>query len=243
MGAKARTTMPQQVPPTSEPDQANDQPYQFDEPWFEALVEQYMPASLAHGRDHVFRVVAWCKVLVNEIRSEDGSSIDDGALLAAAYLHDLGRIERLEPLVDIVPDPEAPHAARSAAFAEAILSGILHCPDELVATIGRIILAHSFSGGETPATIEEAILADADRLDALGGEGVVRTVAYSVENGRTLQDTVDHLRDKILTLAGLMHTGAAKRIAEKKHDIVQQVYDDLLDDLDLQARRSSISSK
>jgi uncharacterized protein len=206
-----------------------------------------MLASLAHGRDHVFRVVAWCKRLVNEIRNADEGNgrpeIDEDALLAAAYLHDLGRIEKLDPLVDIVPDPDAPHAVRSAAFAGAILSGILHYPSGLVDRIGRIILAHSFSGGKTPATIEEGILADADRLDALGGEGIVRAVAYSVEMHRTLRDTVDHLRDKILNLAGLMHTDAAKQIAARKHDIVQLVYEDLLADLDLQAKCSSISSK
>ncbi len=209
-----------------------------------AIIDRHFPDSLAHGREHVLRVVESCKEIAAGIVAEEGLRIDEEVLLAAAYLHDIGRLGDMMPLARAVPPATEPHATRSVAFAREILRGMNDFPREKVLAVEQTILAHSFSMGEQPASIEGKILSDADKLDALGAQGIIRTVAYSVEQRRSLQDTLDHFNEKILKLKDLLYTNPAKRIAAAKHDIVARFVDDLVHGLaGVPARASSTSSK
>ncbi len=208
------------------------------------IIDSHFPDSLAHGRAHVLRVVASCKQIADSIVAEERQEVDRDVLLAAAYLHDLGRLGDVKPLASAVPPVEEPHATRSVAFAREILRGMDGFPREKVPAVEQAILAHSFSMGEQPGTIEGKILSDADKLDALGAQGIVRTVAYSVEKGRSLQDTLDHLNGKILKLKDLLYTAPARLIAAAKHEIVARFIDDLVQDIDkVPARADKTSSK
>ncbi|MEX2684971.1 MAG: HD domain-containing protein [Candidatus Sigynarchaeota archaeon] len=206
------------------------------------IVDRYFPDALAHGRAHVLRVVASCKEIATSIEAEKGQWIDRDVLLAAAYLHDTGRLGDMKPLARAVPPANAPHAERSAGFAREILQGMDGFPAAKIPAVEQAILAHSFSKGERPATIEGEILSDADKLDALGAQGIIRTVAYSVENGRSLQDTLDHFTEKILKLKDLLYTNPAKRIAAAKHEIVACFVGDLVHDIDAVPDRADSTS-
>ena len=209
-----------------------------------AIIDNHFPDSLAHGRDHVLRVVVSCKEIADSIVTEEGRMIDRDVLLAAAYLHDIGRLGDMMPLARAVPPASEPHATRSVAFAREILHGLGGFPAGKVRAVEQAILAHSFSLGERPGTIEGMILSDADKLDALGAQGIIRTVAYSVEQHRSLQDTLDHFNEKILKLKELLYTSAAKEMAAAKHDIVARFVDDLVHGMaGVPARASSTSSK
>ena len=88
--------------------------------------------------------------------------------------------------------------------------------------------------------IEQAVVSDADKLDAMGAVGVCRTVMYSAATGRKLFDeaefpkenltaaeykdksragnhSINHFFDKLLKLQGAMRTAAGKREAERRH--------------------------
>ena len=88
--------------------------------------------------------------------------------------------------------------------------------------------------------IEQAVVSDADKLDAMGAVGVCRTVMYSAATGRKLFDeaefpkenltaaeykdksragnhSINHFFDKLLKLKGAMRTAAGKREAERRH--------------------------
>jgi uncharacterized protein len=209
-----------------------------------AIIDTHFPDSLAHGRDHVLRVVESCKEIADDIIADEGRKVDRDVLLAAAYLHDIGRLNDMMPLARAVPPASEPHASRSVAFAREILRGIGAFPAAKVPAVEQAILAHSFSLGEHPATIEGKILSDADKLDALGAQGIIRTVAYSVEQRRSLQDTLDHFNEKILKLKDSLYTAPAKRIAAGKHEIVARFVDDLVQGLaGVPERASSTSSK
>nr|MDO8085158.1 HD domain-containing protein [Candidatus Sigynarchaeum springense] len=208
------------------------------------VVDRYFPDSLAHGRGHVLRVVASCKEIATGIEAEGMRRIDRDVLLAAAYLHDTGRLGDMQPLARAVPPAGAPHAARSVDFAREILHNVGGFPLAKIPAVEQSILAHSFSKGERPATIEGEILSDADKLDALGAQGIIRTVAYSVENSRSLQDTLAHFNEKILKLKDLLYTNPARRIAEAKHELVARFVDDLVHGLaGVPERADSTSSK
>ncbi|NMC08641.1 MAG: HD domain-containing protein, partial [Candidatus Lokiarchaeota archaeon] len=174
----------------------------------------------------------------------EGRRIDLEVLLAAAYLHDVGRLADMMPLARAVPPESEPHATRSVAFAREILRGIGVFPAAKIPAVEHAILAHSFSLGERPGSIEAMILSDADKLDAIGAQGIIRTVAYSVELKRSLQDTLDHLNEKILRLKDTLYTPQAKRVAVGKHDIVVRFVDDLVQGLaGVPERASNTSSK
>ncbi len=94
----------------------------------------------------------------------------------------------------------------------------------------------------TPATIEAMIVQDADRLDAMGAMGVARTLAFGGNRGRKLWDpsetpeqhqsfeayknsqssTVSHFYEKLLLLKDRINTETAKRIAERRHQYMEE---------------------
>lgn len=96
--------------------------------------------------------------------------------------------------------------------------------------------------GERPkfCSIEQKIVSDADKLDAMGAIGVCRTVMYSAVCQRALFDenelpdknlsieeykkkdrkgnhSINHFFDKLLKLKGAMQTDCGKRLAEERH--------------------------
>ena len=105
--------------------------------------------SLAHTRDEV-------AVAVERLAGMEGlPPADRLLLLTAAYFHDLGYVEHRES-----------HEAAGIEIVRAVLPGFGYTPAQLD-TIGAMLLATRLP--QTPRTLAEAILADAD-LDVLGQE-------------------------------------------------------------------------
>jgi len=106
--------------------------------------------------------------LALKLAKQQEADVDQDALLAAAYLHDVGALEpyRLEG-VD--------HAEQSAAFAEQMLISV-GFPSDKIPLVQEIILGHTFYA-DPPASIEAIVFRDADFLDFLGAIGVARMLA------------------------------------------------------------------
>lgn len=202
------------------------------EAWLRAVVDGNHPASLAHGREHVNRVVSTCKFLARAVVAGEGGSVDWEIMLAAAYLHDTGRLPSLVQLPGVAPPATDSHARRGAILARELLARSGWFPAEKIPAVEAAILAHSYSGGTPPASIEARILSDADKLDAMGAMGVVRTVAHSLEHGRSLDDTIEHLESKIARLDEHLSTGPAIAAAAGKAALVQRFLADLRRSLD-----------
>lgn len=88
----------------------------------------------------------------------------------------------------------------------------------------------SFSNGIVPekSSVEFRIVQDADRLDAIGAIGIARAFNYGGFRNNSIADpendspsTIRHFYDKLLKLAGLMNTDAAKEIAAKRHEFLE----------------------
>lgn len=139
-------------------------------------------------------------------------------LLAAALLHDLVNLPKNHP--------ERKQASQMAAEKSRLaLFQVGFAADE-VEKITSIIREHSYSAGMAPSSLESAILQDADKLDALGAIGIMRTVTFGAKmgasyyhatqafsNDRNLDDKafmVDHFSTKLLNLPNLMNTSPAK---------------------------------
>ena len=93
----------------------------------------------------------------------------------------------------------------------------------------RIINSVSFSKNKNrPAqTIEEYIVRDADRLDAMGAVGIARAFAYGGKAGRGMEDSVRHFHEKLLLLRDMMHTRIAREMAEERHSFMLRFLEEL----------------
>ncbi len=194
---------------------------------FEAIGDLLPTDDLAHDVLHVGRVYVWALKLAPEA----GADIDLAG--AAALVHDLVNVPKEAPERSSASDLSADAATRHLIDAG-------YSTDE-VAEITEAVRTTSWSKGLAPTNSLGAVLQDADRLDAIGAIGIARTLttAQSIQ-GRTsalklydVQDplaerrppddqvfAIDHFFVKLLELAEGMHLPAAKREAERRHEIV-----------------------
>lgn len=192
---------------------------QFDK-LVEKVKEYYNHGDASHDFSHILRVIKNCKEL--SVNTDAQVKV----LLTAALLHDVVNIPKNHP-----SRKEASKLAANKACL--ILDNFSYSSDE-ISKISTIILEHSFSLGMKPSCLESEILQDADRLDALGAIGIMRTIScgaqfkakyYSNEDpfsvDRELDDkkyTIDHFYKKLFKLPELMNTQKAKEEAILRRD-------------------------
>ncbi len=191
---------------------------------FPLVLPHLPPAELAHDREHLLRVYRWALRLAPEA----GAAVDLAG--AAALVHDLAFVPKDDP-------DRALGGERSAAAAPAVLAAAGYAPAE-IAEISAAVGTSSWSRGLAPAGPVGVVLQDADRLDALGAIGLLRTAACGqfmsrverpgrfydpadpqAASGRPLDDrrqVVDHLFAKLLRLAAGMHLATARREAARR---------------------------
>jgi uncharacterized protein len=164
----------------------------------------------SHGLDHIERVTAMCERIGREEHA------DMEVLIPAALLHDIAR--------PLEKEQGIPHELEGARMAEAFLASIRYDARRIPA-IAHAIRTHRFRSTEKPETLEARILSDADKLDAMGAIGIARTFMRAGEHGGTIHDGLDHFRDKLLTLPGLMYTDTGRRIAAERSAILTRFRD------------------
>lgn len=176
--------------------------------------------STGHDEQHSLRV--WRNALL--IADEAGG--DRFVIQLAALLHDADDAKLF------------PESAGGLLHARAFLQecGV---PQDTAEHVCACIRTVGFKGGHNapPATLEAEIVQDADRLDAIGAIGIARTFAYGGAKHRAIYtpgeepqhyssseayasstgSSISHFYEKLLLLRGLMHTPAARRIADQRH--------------------------
>ena len=112
--------------------------------------------------------------------------------------------------------------------------------EDLIKKILYSIDAVGFRNGKNPLqpiSIEDKIVQDADRLDAIGAIAIARTFVYSgahqrpiytgepldvLEKAHDLEDTaIGHFYEKLLTLSDTLHTPEAREIAKRRHEFMK----------------------
>ena len=186
----------------------------------EVIVRERMDGQAAgHGMDHVLRVVTSARA----IHAEAGGDLE--IIELAALLHDVGDAKFHDGV------------ERSAEFAREILSG-LGASDDSIEHVAHIVDNISFRKGESakPLSLEGQVVQDADRLDALGAIGIVRTIEYGAAFGQPfyLADAGDaktgvgHFHEKLFKLKSLMNTDAGRRMAEDREAFMQTFLDQFM---------------
>lgn len=175
--------------------------------------------DLAHGWEHIERVY---RLAVSIAHKEEANGFIVGM---AALMHDLGRSDR---------SGGQHHADLSVDLAKEIMEK-RQVPTEQQEQILHAIIAHSFSKGIPPRSLEAGIVRDADRLDGLGAVGIARwaitgavrrdaqTVLYHPQDPfgqeHQLDDKhymLDHFYSKLLKLEENMITETGRQLAQKR---------------------------
>ncbi|MGV3125898.1 HD domain-containing protein [Streptococcus orisratti] len=113
----------------------------------------------------------------------------------------------------------------------------------MISDIIQIITTMSFKGGggQPVVSLEGKIVQDADRLDAIGAIGIARCMAYSGSKGRLIHDptkqpreqltpdeyrngqdtAIMHFYEKLLKLKDLMNTDFGRKMAEQRHQYLE----------------------
>ncbi|BBE30831.1 phosphohydrolase [Tepiditoga spiralis] len=167
----------------------------------------------SHNLDHTLRVL---KNAVDIQKKEGG---DYEIIVLSTLLHDIARNLELSGKISC-------HAEEGAKISKKFLREIGY---EKYEEVAYCIKTHRYKKGIIPQTLEARILQDADRLDALGRIGVVRTLIH--DSNRPLENSINHFYEKILKLKDTMNTKTAKNIAEKKHNIVLEFVKGLEEEL------------
>jgi uncharacterized protein len=181
--------------------------------------------DLAHGWEHVNRVYQ----LALSIAEREGA--DRFIVGMAALLHDLGRTAEHEG------EQQVHHADLSVSLATSLLTDY-HVPAEKQEAILHAIVAHSFSRGIEPRTLEARVVRDADRLDGLGAIGIMRwavtgamhhtPASYHPDDPFAREHVpddkrymLDHFYSKLLKLGETMATDTGRFLAERRTAFVQ----------------------
>lgn len=169
-------------------------------------VRAFALANLEHsawGTAHAERNLAMARALA----SSTGTAVDDDALYAAAYLHDMGAIPTYAAAgVD--------HADRAVALVDAVLrdAGFPMSKAPLV----REIIGHHMYDRAPGASPEAVCFRDADTLDFLGAIGVGRVLSITTRHrwAPDMRGAVATIRRYMTELPRTLTTVAAKREAE-----------------------------
>ena len=201
----------------------------------ELYVEEKMRmVDAGHDMSHIRRVLANAKN-INEVEQGDVFLIE-----ASVLLHDI--------------TDEKLFVKKEAEKELVIFLTKIGIEKDLVEKLICIINSVSFGGeldGTVMLTLEQKVVRDADRLDAIGAIGIARTFHYGGNKNREIYNpdilpqtyqstqeyrksnspTINHFYEKLLLLKDKMETECGKQLAEKRHDymlgFLKQFYDEV----------------
>ncbi len=179
----------------------------------EEFVRCVMGDDDAHGYPHVERVrklALWLSKFYE---------VDEEVIEIAVLLHDIGRLCGGDE-----------HAHESAILARRLLE-VLNYPKDKLEKVIEAIEAHSYTSGVEPKSLEAKIVSDADKLDALGSIGIARVFLYSCHIGRSIKDSLEHFKEKILNLPKVMYTEVGRKEALRRVKIVREFVEQLENEL------------
>lgn len=196
------------------------------------LVESQLDGDPGHDLAHALRVALWTVRL-------GGESVPWREAVVAALLHDLHNVPKSSP-------ERGEASALCARRAEELLPSCGFGP-EAVIRIAEAIEDHSYSRGAVPRSALGRALQDADRLEALGALGVLRTASCGARMGasyvdprdpwaagRALDDrryTIDHFFVKLLRLEETPHTEAGRAEARRRTAFLRAFLEELGEEL------------
>lgn len=184
-----------------------------------------------HDFNHTKRVVNNAYKILKEEKA------NEKIVITSCYLH------------DIVDDKLFSDTSFQIEKVRGLLNSLNYTIDEIKEII-YIITNISYRKSTTLDSINAMIVRDADRLDAIGAIGIIRTIEYGNSHNRKFYDdnnlkyennrysfnessdtTLSHFYDKLLKLYDLMHTDAGKKLAKKRAEFLKIFLDEFYEEL------------
>ncbi len=189
--------------------------------------QHFNNSQVSHAWDHTLRVYRLCE----RIGSKEGA--DMNVLMAAAYLHDIGRASQDASNGAVCHAQEGARIARPFIYELPVSrnrkENIIHC-----------IKAHRYRGNQGPKSLEAKVLFDADKLDAIGAIGIARAYLFAGEVGARLHtpdvkvevsrpysenDTgFREYRVKLRKIRDRMLTKEGRRLADARHAFMEDFF-------------------
>jgi len=191
-------------------------------------------SGASHDIDHTLRVRDLC-MQIWQIEWADLETLE-----IAALLHDIWRPKEFETKWEIC------HAEYWANLAWKFLKN-LWLEQDKVDNIVYCISTHRFRKWNPPETLESKILFDADKLDCIWAVGIGRAFMCAGEiwaklhNNKwvDIEKTEEYSKDdtayreyviKLRKIKDKMFTETGKKLAEKRHKLMEIFFDELLDE-------------
>lgn len=208
---------------------------------WEAKITHYIEHNVEHTDDasHDFHHFKRVWTTAQQIIAKELQPVDGLVVMAACYFHDIVVLPKNHP---------QRHTASTLAAAKTreILQALAF-PQERIDNVCHAVMAHSFSAGIEPETIEAKVVQDADRMEALGAIGLARCFYTGgvLKHGlfdpvdplgehRELDDSrysLDHFEIKLLQLPNTMKTEAGREMAGRNADYLRAFRDKVVKEL------------
>ncbi len=131
----------------------------------------------------------------------------------------------------------------------------IHVDEDIIFQVEQIIRNISFKGGNFEIGFNSSelnIVQDADRLDAMGAIGIARTFHYGGFKNREIYNpdiqpqlhqnreqykastapTINHFYEKLLQLRDRMNTQTGKRMAEQRHQFMEEYLEQFFSEIE-----------
>ncbi len=189
-------------------------------------------AEGGHDWFHIHRVFLNAKLIAKD------EKVNDDIVALGALLHDIADAKFYDG-----DETVGPKKAAAFLLSQNVDSSII---EHVVKIIEHISYKNSLSsGGEKFTSKELEVVQDADRLDAIGAIGIARCFNYGGFKNREIHNpdippnltmskeeyknstapTINHFYEKLLLLKDKMNTKTGRRLAEDRHQFMQQYLD------------------
>lgn len=201
-------------------------------------LENYVKKALGsdhsgHGYAHALRV----RSLARKIQSSEGGDLH--IIEGAALVH------------DTIDSKLFAHPEKEISKLEKELAQLHYRPEEVDAILTIITHMSWHLHDESEKSLEAKIVGDADRLEALGAIGLIRTIEYGASRGREFykeanlkkvnghydfasssETTLSHFYDKLLKLEGTFQTPTGEKMAKERSDFLRSFLKEFYFELD-----------
>ncbi len=162
--------------------------------------------SPAHDIDHILRVWKKCEILGKQLK------VDMEVLIAAVFLHDLGRHFGQEK-----------HGELSAEKAAPILEKIKF-PEEKREAVLKVIRFHEyFVPKEKRDSVEAKVLSDVDRVDALGYVGIMRHLLFYYARGTSIEEIISIIKKRWDSI----ELKESREVGRKDYEVIMDYFENL----------------
>jgi len=171
----------------------------------------------SHDIHHIGRV--WKNVK----QTAESMNVDWEVLIAATFLHDLGRH---------YPKGVGEHGPISAPLAKKILERVDFPTDKIENVIISIKYHDESFPSDKRTTQESKVLYDADKLDMFGAVGVSRYLIFYAMRNKTLKETVEYALKNLPLRFNRLEFDKTKKFAEPNFEFALQYFKKLKQEID-----------